>query len=52
MMMNIDNLLKLKSILEENINKYRQCDNQLQITINQNNLIDVLHELGLAGVQL
>ena len=49
--MSIDNLLDRKDYLEGHIRELRHGnDNELLITINQNNLIDVMQELRLAGV--
>ncbi len=50
--MSIDNLLDRKDYLEGQIQELRRGNNnELPITIAQNNLIDVLQELGLAGVR-
>jgi len=49
--MSIENLLDRKDYLEGHIQKLRHCNNnELLITITQNNLIDVMQELRLAGV--
>ncbi len=52
--MSIDNLLDRKDYLEGHIQELRHynCDNELQIIINQNNLMDVIQELKRAGVVL
>lgn len=49
--MSVENLLNRKNYLIGYINELRKCyGNELQITIIQNILIDVLQELRLAGV--
>lgn len=48
--MSIENLLNRKDYLERYIQELRQCGNELLIKINQNNLIDVMQELRLAGI--